>query len=390
MKKFLFGVLVILCWTAGGSLPGQVPFSPQAEKLANAILDGKLAGDKLDCHATPQKPFFDFSFRFELGYVIDCPYRDFNGEADSLVAVARVRPAGGRAVILGDVFEVPALPAEMRGKIDINKFKGDLEFSGAIGLGEGEYEVDLLVADQHNRYFLKSWKTRAERKGSEKKAEISLQPEQVAPLLITDTGDHPAVKTDIHLAILLNAAPIFPFSRRLRAWDRAFLIGSVSSLMRQVPEASVRLVAFNIDQQKVVYRTESLDRAGLEKLAAGLRELELGTISYATLSRPEGWLELLSRIVSDESAPAKRTDAVVFLGPLIRRGDKVPKEMLTCGTEGGPRFFYLQYQAFAANQYPDTIHHLTKDCKGRVLEFHSPGELGAAIAKLRDSLMSSK
>ena len=351
------------------------------------MLDGKIAGDKLNCYIERRKPFFDFSFRFEVGYVVDCPLREFGGKADRLVAIARLRASSGEPVILGDVYSVPALPEALHGKVDMQKFKGELEFSGAIGIGEGEYEVDLLIADSHNRFYRKSWKTKAELHGPERRAEVSLRPNEIQPLVLINTDRLESnSESPLHLTVLLNGAPIYPFSRKLRAWDRAFLLGSLGSLMRQVPTAKIRLVAFNVDQQKQLFESDNLTSDGIEQLAGDLRQLELGTISYQTLGRQTGWEDLLAQMMSTASSPKAKTDAVIFLGPMIRQGDRIPKEILNCPAQNGPHLFYLQYLAFFGSQYPDSIDYLTKSCRGRVLAFHSPGELEQAIEKLRASL----
>lgn len=369
----------------------QIPFTPEGQKAAIAMFDGRVVGDKLNCQATAEKLFFDFSFRFELQYLVTCQFRQFNGEADHLVAAARVRPVqGGAPVILGDVYALPAIPENMRSRMDIRHFKGSLELSGAIGVGEGEYEVELLVADEHHRFYRKNWKVRAKRQGAERKAEVALKPNQVAPLTLANVGDRASrpVKS-LQLTVLLNAAPIYPFSRKLRAWDRAFLIGSLTSLMRQMPTASIRLIAFNTDQQREVFRSDSLDRKELLKLTDALRQLELGTVSYKTMQRQEGWAEQLKQMVR-ESSVEKRADAVLFLGPRMRQDARIAKDDLSCSSDRRPELFYLEYFAFPGSQFPDSIDRLIKDCKGQVFGFHSPGELGAAIEKMRVSLSSER
>lgn len=385
------GVFVAVGLAAAGLLSAQSPFTPAGEKLANDILDRKITGDKLDCRVFTQKPFFDFSFRFEFGYIVDCPYRQFEGKADHLIAIARVQPEAGSPTILGEVYEVPAAPPEVLKQIDVHKFKGELEFSGAIGIGEGKYHVDLLVADDHKRYFMESWSVHAARNRSEKNAESSLQPNAVAPLMLVDVGRRAAPTDDsLRLTVLLDAAPIFPFSMRLRAWDRAFLLGSLGSLMRQLPDSAMRLVAFNIEQQQRVFTEESMNQDGLIRLSAALHDLQLGAIAYKKLERRSGWAELLGDLMNQELKGNARSDAIVFLGPTIRESGKVPRELLSCSDTEGPPVFYLQYDPFPAEHYPDSIDHLTKLCKGRVLTFHSPGELAAAIGKLRAALIERK
>ena len=380
----------LLCCAIGGVLKAQSPLTPEGEQLALAMLDGKIEGDKLDCNAKPGRVFFDFAFRFELSYVVNCRYNQFKGELGHFIAVTRVRSLNvGKSVILGDSYEVPALPASMLTKIDIRRYRGLLEFSGAIGVGEGEYTIELLVVDEHRRFYRKNWKVRARRRGAEKKAEVSLLPNQVAPLVFT--GLNHSAPDDLkllRLTVLLDAAPIYPFANKLRARDRAFLLGALTSLMRQIPNASVRLVAFNTDQRKEIFQSDVLDEKGLLNLADSLRQLELGTVGYKALQQKKGGASLLNRLLTEEQKDDRHADAVLFLGPRIREDESVSRENLSCSVLSGPRLFYLEYIAFPFSQYPDTIERLTGDCKGKVLKFYSPGSFATAIEKVRTSMLN--
>ena len=382
----------LLCCAIGEVLKAQAPLSPKAEQLALAMFDGKIAGDKLDCDAKPGRVFFDFAFRFELSYVVTCPYSQFKGELDHFAAVTRVRSLNeGKFVILGDSYQVPALPASIRTKPDSRRFRGRLEFSGAIGVGEGEYTIELLVVDEHRRFYRKNWKVRTRRRGGEKKAEVSLLPNQVAPLMFTGLNHGaPDELKPLRLTVLLDAAPVYPFANKLRARDRAFLLGALTSLMRQIPNASVRLVAFNTAQRKEIFQSDVLDEKGLLDLADALRQLELGTVGYKALQQKKGGAGLLNRLLTEEQKGDRRADAVLFLGPRIREDESISRESLSCSVLSGPRLFYLAYIAFPSIQYPDTIERLTGDCKGRVLKFYSAGSFATAIEKVRTSMLNER
>lgn len=372
--------LLVVCGAVGVA-SAQVPLTPKAQRVAEKLFDGSLETGKLNCDASPGKPFFDFSFRFEAGFVLRCQYRQFLGESNELIAVMRVH-SGNRAPLFGDVLTIPAMTAAQRQKINVAKFKGELEISGAVGVGEGDYEVELLVADGRYRVYRKHWKIHAERRGLETNATISLQPGQVAPLLLANFTRQSIGANPLNITVLLNAAPINPRSTKLRIWDRAFLLGSVASLMRQVPSVKVRLVAFNTDQQRELFLSDSLDKSEFLKLSDALRSLELAKISYQTLQKPQGSDELLDQMVRAE---AGHPDAVVFLGPQMRPYSSNWHHGFGCDSDEPP-MFYLKYLAFLGPQYPDSIDSLTRACRGRVLAFHTPGELGTALEKIRETL----
>jgi len=342
-----------------------------------------LKGDPLDCNVMPFKPFVDFAFRFELGYIVQCDVRQFGGLPGELRTFLRVRPEGGAEVILGDQFMFQGLPKDAKSPPDLRKIHADLEFSGALTAGEGAYAMDLLVFDNRQRLFRHSWKLKAFPHGDEGKVELAMAPRTLAPLHMIPIPERVGRAPGNRVTILLNAAPLNPHAVKLRAWDRAFLLDSLSSILRQLSCASVRVVAFNLDQQREIFREDDFGQAQFGSLARALRNLELGTVSYNTLERKRGWAELLLGLLHMEAQATPSSDAIVFLGPTGRMDDKVPREMLASYSEAAPRVFCLAYYPRFGSEFPDSIQHLTAALKGKVFRVHTPGELAQNLAKLK-------
>jgi hypothetical protein len=337
----------------------------------------------------PLPPFLDFAFRFEMGYVVRCPLKHFGGKPSRIESVIRVTPEGGRPLLFAQNYQIPGIPPELAKTTDVRKVNAEISASGVIALGEGKYGVDLLLMDDRERVLRKKWKATAVRKRDEKKVQVTTQPFTASAVSARFwSGKKSHSGSGVRLTILLNAAPVNPHSLKLRAWDRAFLLDSVSSVLREIPYDTVRVIAFNLDQQEEIFRDDDFGRPGLAKLSHALRKLELGSISYTKLSQPQGWSELLTRLSKNEVEAKEPADAVIFLGPTSRLSDKIPKEAVTLPKEKKPRFYYLEY--FPAwrrgNEMPDAIHHFTAQCDGTVLKIHSPGEFAAAIQKLRTEL----
>jgi hypothetical protein len=185
------------------------------------------------------------------------------------------------------------------------------------------------------------------------------------------------------ITVLLDAAPLNPRSPALRAWDRAFLLGSLSSMLRQIPSASVRFRAFNLAQQREVFRQDRFDDAGFVQLSESLRTLELGSISYNVLQQRRGGLEMLLDYANGELTSADPSDAVIFLGP---RGYPagIPRGMLRGRETPNPHFYYFEYlpSPLWEGQLPDAISSLTKQLDGTVYEIFSPGDLARSIQKM--------
>ena len=145
----------------------------------------------------------------------------------------------------------------------------------------------------------------------------------------------------MRLTILMHAAPTSPRRTRLRTNDILTLLASVSSVIERVPTTNVRLVAFNLDQQKELYRKDGFVLADLPAVADSMTRMELGLVDAKVLQNRRGHVETLAGLVNGELTDASPSDAVIFLGPVSRFDDKLPAEVLEI-TPGRPQFLFFQ------------------------------------------------
>ncbi len=381
--------MLLLAWTA---LPAaaQLPLSPAQARKFSGIFEPSGQNNDLKCHVDELKPFFDFAFRFEAGYVVRCPVAEFGGKQTTVATLLRIRAENRKPVMLGQSFVIPGIPPASRAKTNLKHLHNDLEFSGVFATGEGNYQVDFAVFDDQKRVYRKSWKIHAEAHGKEREAAPSIAGGGISPVVFppwegtTDDG------TGLHLTVLLDAAPKNPYSMHLRAWDRAFLLGSLSSLLRRVPVASVKLVAFNLDQQQEIFRDEDFDRTGFFRLSMALSKLELGTISYQKLERHTGWEDLLCGLIRTEAEVRKPSDAVVFLGPTNRMNQRIPSEFLAPSKNADLPFFYFEYYPMLGREFPDAIQHAVEARSGTTYKLYSPGDLAESITKMQQALVTGE
>ena len=357
---------------------------PDQIALLNRVINGELTSDPLKCEVQPMRPFLDFAFRFEAGYLIRCQLAQFKGQNAAVAVYVRIQPEQGKPAFLGEAFRMPEMPAAMRATYSWKHMREDAEFSGVFAAGIGTYRVELLVIDDRQRIYRKKWNVKISPARSERKAQIAILPDTAVSAALSPW--HDTRQQHAHggpqLTVLLDAAPVFPAALKLRAWDRAFLMSSLTSLLRGVQPSSVRLIAFNLEQQKEVFHEETFGREQFPKLGEALRRLELGSVSYKTLQAQSGWADLLTGLMNREARGSRNADAVVFLGPNNRNLAKIPKELLPC--EGlNSRLYYLEFFPVPGSEFPDTIHQLTNTCHGNVYRMHSPADLADAITKLQ-------
>ncbi len=361
-----------------------------AQKAERALIEG-LKGDALKCDITPMKPFVDFALRFEAGYVVQCPIEQFDGRETPLSTLIRVQPEAASPVVLVDYGRVPALPPQLEGRVNLRHLHNLAEFSGVFAVGEGDYPVDVVISDDRHRTAHKHWTVHAKLHGKEQKISVGLPSNTARSVALSPwSGKDNSMSAGLHLTVLLDAAPINPSDSKLRAWDRAFLLGALASLVREVNCASIKLVAFNLDQNREIFRQDNFNRAGFRRLAHSLQELELGTVSYRVLQSQAAAAELPLKLVRDEgSAQQPSSDAVIFLGPNARMRDKVMKESLQVPDWLRARIFYFEYFPVPGSEFPDGIHNLTSALNGTILKLHSPGDLADGIVKMQRRLQGN-
>lgn len=380
--------LCVLTGMFGLALLGsaQVLLPPHEASTVNQLLDARRK-ETLACEVETGRPALDFAFRFEIRYVVRCPLREFEGEAARLTAILRVQPGVGPPAIFVAPYDVPAAPAELKSWLDLRRLRNEVELSGAIVAGAGEYPLDLVLTDGHERFFRHSWKAKAALRRNELGLLPTLKPGTVMGMRQPFWEHNAANSASPHrLTVLLDAAPVNPAGIKLRAWDRSFLLNSLYSLLRHIPAAQVRLVAFNLDQQREVFRQDELDRFTFVKLAQALSDLELGTVSKKTLERHDGWAELLADLIEREAARTPAPSAIIFLGPHGRVSRKMNCNAPDYRPGASPRIFYFEYFERQGGDFPDSIEHLTSACKGRIFKLYSPIDLGRNIARMRADL----
>ena len=402
--KLTFVFLLI----SAASACAQHPLDEAATAVANRAFGEPAKGEPLLCSIRPEtpgdptgrgKPALNFEFRFQSGYVIHCPYLQFGAKETTLGTFLRVTPEGRPAVLLGEKLKVPGIPPEMVGRVDYKKLKNDvIRTSGVFTVGVGRYLVEVLAIDDRGRSSKGRWTIAA----APDKKQRSIASD-VPPLTAREVSFRPWMgrlnPRGLRLTMLVDAAPRSRREVELHAWDVAFLVDTLSSLLEQVPCKSVRLIAFNLDQQRVLYRQDSFagGRQFLD-LQNGIRSLNLGTIDVHVLERRKtGWAELLADLTNKEATAEVPSDAVIFIGPTTRLYQHVPKELIKPPETAKPRFFYFQfftspwgslrpYYNGRPPEFDDTIAFLTKARHGAVFNVVTPEELERSVRKMLSML----
>jgi hypothetical protein len=345
----------------------------------------RQAGDRpLECTVTPIKPTLNFSFRFQAGYVVRVPMRQYFGPGHRWLMAVRVTPEGGGRK-----------PVYFAGRItlpDIPRNNAEVELGGGYLLGVGRYRVEWMMYDDGGRVCRKQWRLDAKLRGSERLAKVATPPYTIQAFSLRGSPAESRTRDDhapFRVTILMDAAPLVPWRTRLRASDQVLLIGSLSAMLERLPTRSVRLVVFNLDQQKELYCRDGFTPGRIDDVAQAISGLELNVVNYHVLQNPKGHLDLLSSLVNRELDSAAPSEAVIFLGPATRFLDKPPPGAWDRVGGARPLFFDFQYKpAFrrSAPTFPDTISLAVSALQGRTFTIYTPGDFAKAIAQLEHRL----
>lgn len=367
-KRLTLALLAIF----GFALPlrAQELVPPEPIGSVNRLIDSRVKQNLLKCSVHHWGPILGLNLSYRTGFSIFSNFRQF-AVGDALIVFLRVTPEGGAPVLLSQNFKIPPLPRGMAGR---GTGKPNVNMIGAFAVGPGRYKVELLLIDQRGRSFYTPWKLKTNKQG----VASALGPLTVRPLA-ADNWNGKLDPKGVRLTVLLDATATSVAAAKLR--NEAFLLLQLlASLLRQVPCQSVKMVAFNLDQQREVFRQGNFDAAGFAELSSTLKQVQFATVSYRALQRGS-WSKFLLRITEEQTSADNPADAVVFIGASTHFTEKLPKELRESLAPGPSHFFYFEYYGYRV-PLPDAIDYLTRNLKGTVFRINSAEEFGKAIQKM--------
>ena len=355
---------------------------------------------QLVCRVTPIAPALDFSFRFRAQYRIQAPIKQYVGPGHQWTVLLRISPEGGdrQPVYLVNTHALPDVPGH------VNE---EGEVLGGFLLGEGRYRAKSMVLDDEGRVCASEWRIEARLGRAERYVVAAMAPGTVDQLSLPRPPDRPRDERPVfeRLTILLHATPASFRDSVFQPSDVGLLLGSLASLVEQLPARTVRLVAFNLEQRKEFLRQEDFTEGGLVAVGQALGDLKLGLVDYHLLQNPQGHLDLLSGLINRELNEKPLSDCVIFFGPQSRFLDKLPREALNGPDGHAPKFFYLQYTRFTirvararerrsgsigppfgySTDTADSVTSAVRDLGGKTLVIRSPADLAGAIQQIRQT-----
>lgn len=352
-----------------------------------AVLEMQEPRTDLPCVVTPIKPFLGFDLRFHAGYEVTVPLKELAGSEDLLSIIFRVRAGeDGVPVYFSQKFRVPPIEEDA---------KGSAMLQGVFDLGEGKYKIDWLIRDRSERVCSDYWDAEATLPGKDKDLQLDVPPNTIEAAEREPFREEPPItrveERPLNVKVMVNFAPQNPNAASLQPVDTNALISILRNIAREPRIAKFSLVAFNMQEQRVVYRQEAADQIDFPSLGDAIDALKLGTVDYKRLSQKNSETDFLTGLITTELASDDHPDALIFAGPKVMLDQKVPQNSLReVGNLEYP-VFYMNYNYNpTTNPWRDAIGNAVKFFKGQEYTISRPRDLWYAWTEIMSRIVRLK
>ncbi|MEO7144334.1 MAG: acetyltransferase [Bryobacteraceae bacterium] len=388
----LLGPAVLLLMLAGAS--GAQTFLGEGDTVHifntdQAVLEAQEPRKDLPCTVTPEKPVLGFDLRFHTGYTVTVPLGDFAGSDNLLTLLFRVIPENHKdePVYFIQHVRVPSIEDDAR---------GDAYLQGSFDAGEGNYHVDWLMRDRAERVCSFYWDTQASLAPKDKQMALNIAPGMVHKTDGEEFKDDPPIERiqnepPLDVKIMINFAPQDSLSAALRPSDTAALVSILRSISRDPHIGKFSVVAFNMQEQRILYRQEDAGRIDFPALGDALNSLNLGTVDVKRLGQKHGDTDFLTDLIKHEIGGPDRPDALVFAGPKVMLDENVPQDSLKQIGDLEYPVFYMNYNLNPqAAPWKDSISRAVRFFKGTEFTISRPRDLWYAVSEMVSRIVKSK
>jgi hypothetical protein len=355
-----------------------------------AVFEAGEVRKDLVCTVTPSKPALGFDLRFHAGYDVTLPLKDLAGSENALNILFRVSPQNhpDRLIYFTQHIRVPKLEEDA---------KGDAFLQGGFDLGEGNYHVDWLMRDRSERVCSFSWDSEATLSTKDRSINLAIGPGEIQRTDREQFKEEPPVQRvsnepPLNVKVLVNFAPQDASSAALQPVDTSALVSILRSISREPRIGKFSIVAFNMQEERVVYRQEGADRIDFPALGEAINSLNLGTVDLKRLGEKHGDTDFLAGLVRHEvGSNTSHPDALIFAGPKVMLDSNVPPDALKEAGEVNFPVFYMNYNLNPqAVPWKDAISHTVHFFRGYEYTITHPRDLWFAVSEMVSRIVKSR
>jgi hypothetical protein len=209
--------------------------------------------------------------------------------------------------------------------------------------------------------------------------------ESVPQPFVNDVSRDKAQQADDNLTVklLVNFAPQQANSAALQRSDTDALVSILKTIQRDPRVAHLSLVAFNIDEGRVVYRQEMAANIDFPALGKALETMKLGTVNLQQLEQKHSETDFLENLITSEVGTSTHPDAVIFAGPKAMLSADVPQDSLRRIGDIDCPVFYMNYTLNPqAVPWKDSISHAIRTFKGTEYTISRPRDLWFSTSEM--------
>jgi hypothetical protein len=354
-----------------------------------AVLEAREVRKDIPCTVTPVKAVLGFDLKFHAGYEVAVPLRELAGGDNQLTMVFRVTPdqKPDEATYFSQHWGVPAIDADAGGSATL---------SGVFDVGEGKYHVDWLMRDRGERVCSFNWDTDASLAPRDRQIALDIAAGTVQAAETELFRQEPAVAREpredsLNVKVMVNFAPQDSLSATLQPVDTHALLSILRSIAREPRITKFSIVAFNMQEQRVLYRQDMASQIDFPGLGEAVHSLNLGTVNLKRLSQKHGDAEFLAGFIEQEIRDGKEEpDAVIIAGPKVAVDGGMPQESLKQLDLKFP-VFYMNYNLNPqTNPWRDAIGVAVKTMKGAEYTISRPRDVFFAWSEIMGRIVKSK
>ena len=253
------------------------------------------------------------------------------------------------------------------------------------------------MRDRSERVCSFYWDSDATLTAKDRQMNLVMAPEVVAQIEGDQFKEEPPVERAqaeprLNIKVLMNFAPQNALSPAMQPMDTSALVSILRSIFREPRIDKFSLVAFNMQEQRVVYRQDNADKIDFPALGEAVGGMKLGTVKVSQLAVKHSDTQFLSELIKKEVATEENhPDAIIFAGPKVMLDSNVQQDTLKDLGEVDYPIFYMNYNLYPqAVPWRDSISHAVKFFKGQEYTITRPRDLWFAMSEMVGRIVKAK
>lgn len=353
-----------------------------------AMLEAQIPRKDLPCTVKPQDPVLGFDLRFHAGYDVTIQLKELAGDGNLLTMLFRVTPDSDpeKRIYFTQNIRVPMIDEDA---------SGEATLGGVFDIGEGKYHVDWLMRDRQNHICAFFWDSDAELPSRDKDIELDIAASTVEATRNEQFLEDAPVQREagklLNVKVMVNFAPQNQNSSAMRPIDTLALVTVMRRITREPRFGKFSLVAFNIQEQRVLYSQSSENRIDFPKLGKSIKDVEPGVLDLKLLANKRGEVEFLTELIKKEMAGSDHPDALIFAGPKYMVQEGSPEDELKAADAVDYPVYYLNYNLSPqTTPWRDSIGRAIRVFGGKEYALNRPRDLWFAVTEIVTRIVELK